>query len=55
VNPAVHSWTYPGFLALEMAAFVGILVVGFIYVWAKGDLNWIKAADIEAARRGGEE
>ena len=22
--------------------FVLILVVGFVYVWAKGDLNWVK-------------
>lgn len=24
----------------EMAVFLAILVVGFAYVWAKGDLNW---------------
>jgi NADH-quinone oxidoreductase subunit A len=51
-DAAIKSWSYPGFLALEMLAFVGILVVGFVYVWAKGDLNWIKAADIEAAKAG---
>lgn len=27
---------------LEMAVFLGILIVGFIYVWAKGDLDWDK-------------
>ena len=32
-----------GFLAfVEMAIFVLILVAGFAYVWAKGDLDWVK-------------
>lgn len=32
-----------GFLAfIEMAIFVLILVAGFAYVWAKGDLDWVK-------------
>lgn len=29
---------------LEVAFFVGILVVGLVYVWRKGDLEWIKTA-----------
>jgi NADH-quinone oxidoreductase subunit A len=32
-----------GWLSLmEMFVFLGILVLGLIYVWAKGDLDWIK-------------
>ena len=32
-----------GLLALvEVAIFLGILVVGFVYVWMKGDLDWVK-------------
>jgi NADH-quinone oxidoreductase subunit A len=32
-----------GMLALvEILIFVFILVIGLIYAWAKGDLNWIK-------------
>ena len=32
-----------GWLAIgEMFTFVGILVVGYIYVWAKGDLDWAR-------------
>ena len=27
---------------VEAFIFVLILVVGFVYVWAKGDLNWVK-------------
>ena len=33
-----------GLLALaEILIFTGILVVGFIYVWVKGDLEWLKS------------
>lgn len=33
-----------GLLAfLEMMLFIGILVVGFAYVWVKGDLEWLKS------------
>ncbi len=28
---------------LEILLFVGILVVGFAYVWVKGDLEWLKS------------
>ena len=32
-----------GFLAfIEMFIFVSILIVGFAYVWVKGDLDWVK-------------
>lgn len=32
-----------GWLSLiEMFVFLGILVLGLVYVWAKGDLDWIK-------------
>ena len=32
-----------GWLSLtEMFAFLGILIIGLIYVWVKGDLDWIK-------------
>lgn len=30
------------FTMMEMAIFLIILVVGLIYVWRRGDLNWIK-------------
>ncbi len=30
------------FTLVEMAIFVGILIVGLIYVWRKGDLEWVK-------------
>ena len=32
-----------GFLGfIEMLLFVSILLVGFFYVWKKGDLDWVK-------------
>lgn len=30
------------FALLEMTLFVGILIIGLVYVWKKGDLEWIK-------------
>jgi len=30
------------FAFIEMMVFIGILLVGFAYVWAKGDLEWDK-------------
>ncbi|MEZ0230460.1 MAG: NADH-quinone oxidoreductase subunit A [Planctomycetota bacterium] len=51
-DPAIAPWHFAAFLFSEMLVFVGILVVGFVYVWAKGDLSWIKASDIAAAKAG---
>jgi NADH-quinone oxidoreductase subunit A len=40
INAIDHRW---GILSLtEMFAFLGILILGLLYVWCKGDLNWIK-------------
>ncbi len=40
LQAADHRW---GILSLiEMFAFLGILILGLVYVWAKGDLDWIK-------------
>lgn len=37
---ADHRW---GWLSLiEMFIFIGILLMGLVYVWKKGDLNWIR-------------
>jgi NADH-quinone oxidoreductase subunit A len=30
------------FTLIEMFAFAGILILGLVYVWRKGDLEWIK-------------
>lgn len=38
---ADNRWGW--FTLAEMAIFLSILIIGLIYVWRKGDLNWIKA------------
>lgn len=46
-----------GLLALaEIFVFVGILVVGFAYVWVKGDLEWLKSlGEVRTAPEAGAE
>lgn len=34
------------FTLVEMAVFIGILVVGLVYVWRKGDLEWVKSRTV---------
>jgi len=31
---------------MEMFAFLGVLILGLVYVWVKGDLDWIKPKPI---------
>ncbi|MBI4041721.1 MAG: NADH-quinone oxidoreductase subunit A [Deltaproteobacteria bacterium] len=41
------KWVAAGtgiFIFLEIFIFIGILLLGFIYAWMKGDLAWIKPA-----------
>ncbi len=60
-DPAVRD-----IAATEGLVFIGILFLGLVYVWAKGDLDWVKAfsegraivtgvhpSDFTEARRGG--
>lgn len=37
------------FSLIEMFVFMGILILGLVYVWAKGDLQWIKTKIIKPA------
>ncbi len=40
-----------GALALvEMFLFIGILALGLVYVWVKGDLEWLKRLPVERPR-----
>ncbi len=41
-----------GLVFWEMVVFLGILVLGLAYIWAKGDLDWVKSL---TARAGAEE
>src|SRR5215510_11918930 len=35
------------FALAEIVVFVGILAVGLVYVWVKGDLEWLKRLPVE--------
>ena len=35
------------FALAEIATFIGILAVGLVYVWIKGDLEWLKRLPVE--------
>ena len=40
-----RDWIAKGqgvFALVEIAVFIGILAVGLVYVWVKGDLEWLK-------------
>lgn len=36
---------------IEMLVFLGILLVGYIYVWKRGALDWSEQLDVETLRR----
>ena len=36
-----------GFALGEIAVFIGILAIGLLYVWVKGDLEWLKRLPVE--------
>ena len=45
VAVAFRAWLLNGqglFALTEILLFLGILIVGLVYVWVKGDLEWIK-------------
>ena len=51
-----RDWVLAGrgaFALLEIALFIGILGVGLVYVWAKGDLEWIKRIPAGEGSQGG--
>jgi len=35
-----HRWGW--FTLIEMGIFLGILIIGLLYVWKSGDISWIK-------------
>jgi NADH-quinone oxidoreductase subunit A len=39
------------FALAEIALFVGILAIGLVYVWVKGDLEWLKRLPAEETPR----
>ena len=50
VTAVFRDWVARGqgaFALVEIVVFIGILAVGLIYVWAKGDLEWLKQVPAE--------
>lgn len=41
-----------GFVFVELALFLVILMVGLVYVWRKGDLEWLKRIPVEKPQPG---
>ncbi len=39
--------------AFDLAAFFGVLLVGFAYVWRRGDLDWVKTVAGQARQDAG--
>jgi NADH-quinone oxidoreductase subunit A len=51
---AAEAVTHAGTLlsrtaAVDMAAFFAVLLVGFAYVWYRGDLDWVRAVSSQVA------
>src|SRR4030095_12379082 len=40
-----------GVALLEIVTFIGILAVGLVYVWAKGDLAWLRRTTSDVRER----
>lgn len=40
ITPSIPVWGW--FTFAEMVIFIGVLLIGLVYVWVKGDLAWIK-------------
>ena len=47
--PAVAR-TIAGFAFIDILVFFGVLLVGFAYVWKRGDLDWVRAVAEKAKR-----
>jgi len=37
------GWEFAQFAFVELLVFFGILLVGFAYLWKRGDLEWVKS------------
>lgn len=43
--------SFAGFAFLEMVVFFSILLVGFAYLWRRGDLEWVRSTAAQSNRR----
>lgn len=49
----VESGSGAGLALLEILLFLAILAVGFVYVWIRGDLDWVKKLVDDVKQSGG--
>ena len=50
VAAVFREWVARGqgaFALMEIVVFIGILALGLVYVWVKGDLEWLKRLPVE--------
>jgi NADH-quinone oxidoreductase subunit A len=43
-----HSWALIAFV--DILVFFGVLMVGFAYLWKRGDINWVRSTAAERAQ-----
>jgi len=48
-----HSWAMVAFF--DILVFFGVLLVGFAYLWKRGDINWVRSTSAERALEPGPE
>lgn len=43
--PTAKAWAWVGFI--DIAVFFGVLMVGFAYLWRRGDIDWVRSTAAE--------
>jgi NADH-quinone oxidoreductase subunit A len=43
--PTAHRWAVVAFV--DILVFFGVLMVGFAYLWKRGDINWVRSTAAE--------
>jgi NADH-quinone oxidoreductase subunit A len=46
-HTTAHSWALVAFV--DILVFFGVLLVGFAYLWKRGDINWVRSTAAERA------
>jgi NADH-quinone oxidoreductase subunit A len=47
-SATAHSWALVAFV--DILVFFGVLMVGFAYLWKRGDINWVRSTAAERAQ-----
>ncbi|HMP17719.1 MAG TPA: NADH-quinone oxidoreductase subunit A, partial [Gemmatales bacterium] len=49
IDPASATAT-AWLIFVEMVIFLTLLLLGYAYLWRRGDLNWVRASAVEKAK-----